>query len=240
MQIKTSAIILNSHKHNDKSTIVNAYSRHFGKISFAVYGTHGKKAVVRAAHLQPLSIVEIDIVHLPGQDIQKIKDLRMEYVFRSIPFDPVKNSIALFIAEMLSKTLRQPEEDEPLFEFLIDSIRLLDEEPGNNPDFHLIFLLKLTNFLGFYPNSESNEIHYFDLMNGLFERNKPQHTHYLADEYANMFYQLLNAEFQNVGDLHISRTKKKVILNAILDYYKLHVPEFHGLHSLGVFQSLFD
>lgn len=240
MLIKTQAIILNTLKHSDKTTIVNSYSRHFGRISFAVFGTHGRKSSVRTAHLQPLSVVELDVMHVPGRDIQRIKDLKMEIVFCSIPFDPVKSAIALFFAEMLSKVLRQPEEDEPLFNFLMDSVNYLDNEKQNFADFHLIFLLKLTQYLGFYPNFESNEIKYFDLMNGVFEQEKPSHTHYLSDDYAQLFYSLLNSDYNETGQLNLRRNTRKILLNAILDYYRLHVSDFHGLKSLSVFQSLFD
>lgn len=240
MHIKTEAIILNSLRYSDKTTIVNVYSRHFGRIAFAVSGTHGKKSVVRTAHLQPLSVVEIDFIHIPGREIQRIKDLRMNYVFSSIPFDPVKSAIALFIAEMLGKVLRQPDEDEPLFNFLSDSVIYLDRENQNFSDFHLIFLLKLTQFLGFYPNFESKKIKYFDLQNGVFEQQKPLHTHFLADDYAQLFFSLLNCNFNEAGLLCIRRNTRKILLNAILDYYRLHVTDFHGLKSLAIFQSLFD
>lgn len=240
MLIKTQAIILNSLKHSDKTTIVNSYSRHFGRISFAVFGTHGKKSAVRSAHLQPLSVVELDVMHIPGKDIQRIKDLKMDVVFSSIPFDAVKSAIALFLAEMLTKVLRQPEEDEALFNFLIDSVLFLDKENQNFADFHLVFLLKLTQFLGFYPNFENNEIKYFDLMNGVFEREKPSHTHYLSQEFAQLFFRLLNSDYNETEHFSIGRNTRKILLNAILDYYRLHVSDFHGLKSLSVFQSLFD
>ncbi len=240
MLIKTQAIILNTLKHSDKTTIVNSYSLHFGRISFAVFGTHGKKSSVRSAYLQPLSIVELDVMYVPGRDIQRIKDLKMNFIFSSIPFDPIKSAITLFIAEMLLKVLHQPVQDEPLFNFMKDSIIYLDSEFQNFADFHLIFLLKLTQFVGFYPYCDSTEIKYFDLMNGVFELQKPSHTHYLSDDYAKLFFNLLNSDYKNADRLTIGRNNRKIILNAILDYYRLHVPDFHGLKSLAVFQSLFD
>ena len=240
MLIKTEAIILNSLKHSDKTTIVNCYTKHFGRISFAVFCTHGKKSAVRTAHLQPLSVVEIDVMHVPGRDMQRIKDLKMDFTFSSIPFDPVKSALALFLAEMLSKVLRQPDEDDILFNFLLDSVKYLDKENQNLADFHLIFLLKLTQYLGFYPNYDSNEIKYFDLMNGVFELHKPSHTHFLSDDYALLFFSLLNSDYNETGHLNIGRNTRKILLKAILDYYRLHVSDFHGLKSLAVFQSLFD
>lgn len=148
MLTKTNGIVLHSIKHNDSSTIITVYTQQFGRVSYLVHGANKKKSVVRASYLQPLSLVEMDVSHIPGKDIQRIKDIRMLHLFTGIPFDAVKNSLAIFISELLFRTLRQTEPDESLFLFLENSILQLDYCEQGIANFHLVFLIKLTRYLG--------------------------------------------------------------------------------------------
>jgi DNA repair protein RecO (recombination protein O) len=240
MQIKTTGIVLHSIKHTDSSTIITVYTRQFGRVSYMVYGVNKKKSVCRAAFLQPLSIVEMDVFHIPGKDIQRIKDMKMECQFTSIPFNPIKNSVALFLSEILFRTLRQTEPDENLFLFLENSIQQLDCCEEGIANFHLVFLIKLSRYLGFEPNMEDNNGKYFDLMNGVFLKNKPLHAHFLLPEAATDFVFLLQTDYSNMHKLILTREKRTNLLKSLVEYYRLHIPEFHGLHSLAVLQSLFD
>ena len=240
MQEKTSGIVLHSIKYSDSATIVTVYTNLFGRVSYMVYGVNKKKSVFRSAFLQPLTIVELDVTHLPGKDLQSVKDVRIAYPFTGIPFDPIKNSLALFLSEVLFRTLRQTEPDETLFQFLHNSIQQLDCCESGLANFHLIFLLKLTRHLGFEPNEDEESAIYFDLMNGVFIRNKPIHIHYLLQDATTDFRALLQADYTNMNELILSRQKRLKLLESMVEYYRLHIPDFNGLHSLAVLQSLFD
>lgn len=240
MQIKTTGIVLHSIKHTDSSTIITIYTRQFGRVSYMAYGVNKKKSVCRAALIQPLSILEMDVFHIPGKDIQRIKDLKMECLFTSIPFNPIKNSVALFLSEILFRTLRQTEPDENLFLFLENSIQQLDCCEEGIANFHLVFLIKLSRYLGFEPNMEDNNGKYFDLMNGVFLKDKPLHVHFLLPETTTNFVTLLQTDYTNMHKLILTREKRANLLKSLVEYYRLHIPEFHSLHSLAVLQSLFD
>jgi DNA repair protein RecO (recombination protein O) len=240
MQVKTIGIVLHSIKHTDSSSIITVYTQQFGRVSYMVHGANKKKSVVRAALLQPLSIVEMDVLHTPGRDIQRIKDIRMEHLLSSIPFDPLKNSLALFISEILYRTLRQTEPDESLFLFLENSIQQLDYCAAGIANFHLVFLLKLSRYLGFEPNRDEERTKYFDLMNGIFQQEKPLHTHYLLPETTEDLNNVLESDYATMHNLAFTRARRAKLLEGIIEYYKLHIAEFHGLHSLAVLQSLFD
>lgn len=240
MQIKTSGIVLHATKHTDSSTIISVYTQQFGRVSYLVHGVNKKKSVVRAAFLQPLSIVAIDVLHTPGRDIQRMKDIRMKHQFNAIPFDPVKNSLALFISEMLFRVLRQTEPDESLFLFLENSIQQLDYCEAGIANFHLVFLIKLSRYLGFEPNRDDEQTKYFDLLNGVFLQQKPLHTHYLTPEISEQFNKVLDVDYSSMQNLSLSRATRAKLLEIMIEYYRLHIPEFHGLNSLSVLQSLFD
>lgn len=240
MQIKTTGIVLHSIKHTDSSTIITIYTRQFGRVSYMAYGVNKKKSICRAALLQPLSILEMDVFHVPGKDIQRIKDLKMECLFTGIPFNPIKNSVALFLSEILFRTLRQSEPDENLFLFLENSIQQLDCCEEGIANFHLVFLIKLSRYLGFEPSLEDNNGKYFDLMNGVFLKDKPLHVHFLLPETTTDFVNLLQTDYTNMHKLILTREKRTNLLKSLVEYYRLHIPEFHSLHSLTVLQSLFD
>ena len=240
MQVKTIGIVLHSIKHTDSSTIITIYTQQFGRVSYMVHGANKKKSVVRAALLQPLSIVDMNVLHTPGRSIQQIKDIRIEHLFTAIPFDPVKNSLALFISELLYRTLRQTEPDDSLFLFLENSIQQLDYCEAGIANFHLVFLLKLTRYMGFEPNRDENVTKYFDLMNGVFQQQKPIHAHYLLPETTDDLNCVLESDYTTMRNLSFTRVRRGKLLESIIEYYRLHIPEFHGLHSLAVLQSLFD
>jgi len=240
MQSKTTGIILHSIKHTDSSTIVTVYTQQFGRVSYMVHGVNKKKSMCRAAFLQPLSMVEMDVFHIPGKDIQRIKDMRMNYQFTGIPFHPVKNSLALFLSEVLFKTLRQTEPDENLYLFLENSIQQLDCSEEGIANFHLVFLIKMSRYLGFAPNTEEGSGKYFDLINGVFTEQKPLHIHFLLPETTADFNSLLQADYVSMHKLILTRDRRTNLLKGLVEYYLLHIPDFHSLHSLAVLQSLFD
>jgi len=240
MQQKTKGIILHSLKYSDSASIITIYTEQFGRASYMVHGINKKKSVCRPALLQPLSLVDMNVNHTPGKELNSIKELQMAYTFTGIPYNPVKNAIALFISEILFRTLRQTEPDESLFLFLENSIQQLDCSEEGMANFHLIFLLKLTRYLGFEPNSDESPFRYFDLMNGVFQFEKPLHIHYLITEDAVDFAVVLHTDYRNVNALIFSRQKRIKLLEGLVEYYRLHIPDFHELHSLAILQHLFD
>jgi len=240
MQVKTSGIVLHSIKYSDSANIITVYTRQFGRASYMVHGVNKKKSANRAAILQPLSIVEMNVVHSPGKTIQRLKEMRMEQPLTGIPFNPIKNSLALFLSELLFRTLRQSEPDDSLYLFLENSILQLDCSETGIANFHLVFLLKLTRYLGFEPNQDEDQVNYFDLMNGVFLREKPLHAHFVLPEVTSDFIRVLNTDYVSMHNLTFTRARRANLLQSIVEYYQLHIPDFHGLHSLAVLQSLFD
>jgi len=240
MQVKTSGIVLHSIKYTDSTSIITVYTRQFGKVTYMVHGVNKKKSVCPAAFLQPLSLIEMDVFHTPGKNIQRLKEIRMEHPFTGIPFNAVKNALALFISEVLFRTLRQTEPDENLYLFLENSILQLDCSEKGLSNFHLVFLLKLTRYLGFEPNQDNVHVNYFDLMNGVFVNEKPVHTHFILPDVSADFISVLNTDYSNMHNLVFSRARRANLLLSEVEYYQLHIPDFHGLHSLAVLQSLFD
>ena len=240
MQKKTHGIVLHTVKYTDSTSITTVYTQQFGRVAYMVYGTGKKKSVCRSAFLQPLSIVEIDVSHVPSKEIQRIKDIRIAFQLVNTPTNPVKNALALFLSEILFRTLVRTEPDEQLYHFLETSFLYLDGCERGLANFHLVFLLKLAGYLGFEPNLDEQHCIYFDLLEGVFLHEKPFHKHFLNREESVDLQRLLSANYDTMENVTLSREKRVRMLENIIEFYKLHISDFHGVHSLEVLQSLFD
>jgi DNA repair protein RecO (recombination protein O) len=204
-------------------------------------GLHSKKAAVHPSLLQPLSIVEVETSTQKSREIQYIKAGKTAVMFEDICVNPAKTAIALFVAEVLNRSLRETEKDEALFDFLYNSIVLLDKCKAGAANFHLVFLLEYSRYLGFYPNAEDKQAgSYFDLQNGAFCSLPPLHAYYLMPDWAEIIFQLTRMNYDNLHQYSVSRGQRAEILRYLMDYYRLHLSDFGKLKSLEVLQMLFD
>jgi len=237
---KTNGIILHSLKYSDSANIVTIFTSEFGRVVYMVHGANKKKSKCRNAFLQALTILNMDVYHSPNKTIQSIKDIRIAFPLTGIPNHPIKNSLALFISELLYKCIKQTVADENMYYFLENSIQALDCCEEGLANFHLVFLLKLTRYLGFEPNMEDKQFKYFDLMNGVVTTSKTIHNHYLTPEATENFVRIMQADFTNLKTISLHRDERYELLENIIEYYKLHLTDFYGLNSLPIFHALFD
>ena len=108
-------------------------------------------------------------------------------------------------------------------------------------NFHMVFLLGLLHHLGIFPNMDSHRVgYYFDMLNGVFTDHIPMHRHYLNKVESAFFSRLLRISFENMSLYGFSRQERVRIIHRILEYYRLHLPDFPEIKSLSVMQSLFD
>lgn len=241
MQAKTTGIILHQVKYSDSQSIVSIYTREFGRMSYMVRGANRKKSATRSALLQPLSIVEIDVSHNPKKDIQSIKDIRIAIPFYHIPYDPVKNGLALFMTELLQKTLKHSENDKELYNFIENSVCQLDKCEEGIGNFHLVFMAGLARRLGFAPDMlNGNGYKFFDMMNGIFERSQPLHAHFLEGKQAETFKSIMELDYDCLNSLPMNRIQRAGVLTNFVEYYKLHLADFQSLHSIEVMHKLWE
>ncbi len=237
---KTTGIVLHTLKYNDTSNIVDIYTRQNGRASFLVPLPRSRKAAVKSVLFQPLSIIEFEADFRPNATLYRIKEAKPLHPFRSLPYDPYKSSIAMFLAEFLYRALREEAENAPLFAYLEHSICWLDECERSCPNFHLVFLMRLSRFLGLYPNTEDySNGDFFDLMNACFTPLQPSHSAFLRPDEASRINLLLRMNYETMHLFAMNRTECNRCLTIINDYYRLHLPDFPVLKSLEVLQELF-
>ena len=238
---KTRGIVLHTIPYKDNYSIVHIYTEHFGRVSYMLPGSKRKKSGLSRSLFMPLSVLDMDVDHGNRRDIQRIKEAHLSFPLVEISTNPIKNMLALFLSEVLFRVVKETEPDGRLFRFLYDSVSLLERTETGIANFHLVFLLHLLYYIGIYPNAESNsDSLYFDMLNSVFVREHPAHVHYLNQQECIVMVRLLKMTYENMSLYSFSRRERVRIIERILEYYRLHLPEFPEIRSLGVMQTLFD
>ena len=241
MLTKTQAIVLHSLKYGETRLIADMFTRSQGRQSFIVSIPKSVKGKIKKQLFQPLTLLEIEYDLRPKLQLQKLSDVRLASPFSSIPFDPNKLSISLFIAEFLYYALRSEQRNEPLFDYIVNSIQWLDAQTNRFANFHLVFLMRLSRFLGFYPNLDHYQAgDYFDLRESVFLPVPPVHRDFLHPQEAEKIQLMMRMDFPTMHLFRMSHQERNRLLEVSLIYYRLHIPDFPELKSVSVLQELYQ
>ncbi len=236
---KTRGIVFKTTNYSESSVVVQVFTEKFGLQSYLINGVKKPKSKIKQNILQSLHLLDMVVYHKAAGNLQRIAEVRQQPVFLSIPYDIVKSSIALFLNEVLYKAIRQQTADDVLFEFLFHAIEILDRTEAGLANFHLYFLLRLTRFLGFYPDTTlTDSANYFDIRNGYYSKNQPLHSSVIQDPQIKFFTDLLNSNFDNLHLLTIPAADRRILLGKILDYYQLHIEGFGQIKSHHVLEEV--
>jgi len=237
---KVKGVVLHHIKYKESSAIVHVYTDLFGRQAYLVNSIRRKKSKFSGNLLQPLTLLEIEAYHKEGRDLQRLKEMQNYQPYRTIPFDVYKSSQALFLAEVLYKTLREEDPNRDLFGFLEHSLQLLDISDESFVNFHLLFLVQLTKFLGFYPeNNYNRNLLAFDMRNGQFSNGSGIHPDYFDRESSKLMNLLMGLSFSDLGQDSVNQDIRAKFLEDIVDYYRLHIHGFGTLKSLAVLQEIY-
>ena len=238
MLIATKAIVLSKLKYRDNDLIIKCYTQENGTVSFLVRGVlKSKRGKFKSAYFQPLSILEVILDFKEKRSLQYFKEVKIAYNFSSTQSNIIKSTIAIFLAEVLSNTLVEEEQNEILYNFLESSLVFFDESQVN-PNFHLSFLMELCKYLGFYPDTSSIDQLYFNMEEGKFQKSKTNSNCVTGQNLAS-FKELLGTKFDRSKSLSINATSKRELLNMILLYFKLHLDGFKHPKSVAVLNQVF-
>ena len=236
---KTRGIVFKTTSYSESSVVVQVFTEKFGLQSYLINGVKKPRAKISMNVLQPLHLLDMVVYHKPNGNIQRVAEVRQQPVFLSIPYNIVKSSLVMFLNEMLYKSIRQQSSDEVLFEFLYHAIEILDRMEEGVVNFHLYFLLRLTRFLGFYPDmSQAGNAAYFDLTSGTFTGQIPPHTSIIEQPFADLWKNVLQTNFNNLHLLRISANDRRILLSKILEYYRLHIESFGQVKSHSVLEEV--
>lgn len=212
MLVKTRGLVFKNFKYRDTSIIVKILTEQLGVQTYIVNGVRSKKATTKIALYQPLTFLDLVVYAKPNAEMHRISEVKCPEPFRTIPYNIKKSAIAVFLAEVLYKCIKEEEECSPLFNFIHYSIFNLDAAEDQFEDFHLQFLYKLSDYLGF-GMAESLSL--------------------LDKEVVN----ILQAPYHKANRL--SGKQRKEALAYIIEFYKTHITSFGEVRSMDVLKSVF-
>ena len=227
-------------KHADNRMIVEMFTRSQGRVSFAVPRCTSPKARLKRQYFIPLTLLSVIYNPRPGTSLQHLQEAAPLHPYISIPTDPGKLGIALFISEFLTHALKGEEGNEMLFDYIADSLMWLDHCTGAFANFHIVFMLKLTQFLGFCPNlTDYTPGCCFDLRSACFCTSVPTHQQFLKPEEAVVILSLMRLSYATMHLFRMSRVERQRLIEVIEQFYRLHLPSFPELRSPDVLGDLY-
>lgn len=243
MIAKTKGIVLRTVKYGETSLVATVFTELFGLQSYMVNGvrTASKKGASKASMFQPASILELVAYHNEFNKLQRLREFKWEFLYRHILSDVRKNAVALFMIELLSKSLKQPEANPDLFYFTEDALHHLDDASDVvTANFPLFFALHLAVFFGLRINNEySEEKHYLDLDEGRFVAEQPVHQFYLIEKEAAAVSEILKImQPHELEQVYLNQDMRRRILHALEQFYALHIAEFGSLRTLPVLREI--
>jgi DNA repair protein RecO (recombination protein O) len=245
MLITTQAIVLHTIKYGDQKLITDLYTRRQGRLSFAVNIPKTTQGKLKKQYFQPLTMLTIEADLRQQAPLQKLRDVALLAPFSSLLTNPSKLSISIFISEFLYHALRSEQQDEPMFDYIAASLQWLDGCTTSYANFHLVFLMHLSRFLGFYPNldqpiGEHATPLYFDLRAASFCQHPPVHRDFLPPEEAGMLRLMMRMDYPTMHLFQLNRQQRNRCIEVALQFYRLHLPDFPDLRSLDVLRELWN
>lgn len=240
---KTNGIVLRTVKYGETSVIVSIFTELFGVQSYLINGvrTSTKKGSGKANLFQPAAILNLIVYHNELKNIQRIKEFKWGYLYAHILTDVQRNAVALFMIELLTKCLKQPEANPELFQFAEDALLHLDNSiTGVAANFPLFFALQLPGFFGLRMTdnySETNNI--LDLQEGIFVHDRPSHPHFLEEREAKITSDILKVmQPSELEQIKLHHDFRRNLLYAYEKYYALHIQDFGTVRSLPVLSEI--
>jgi DNA repair protein RecO (recombination protein O) len=242
MTHKTKGIVLRTVKYGETSLVVTIFTELFGLQTYMVNGVRtSKQSSQKANYFQPTSIVDMVVYHNEQKSMQRIKEFKWSYLYEHVLTDVIKNSIALYMVELLHKCLKQPEENIELFHFCEDVLIQLDKaDKSITANIALYFVLQLPYFFGFrMDDNYTNEQAILDLQEGNFVSQQPIHPYFLDGENALLTSQLLKVMHpQELQQFRLNQDIRRKLLLSYHDYYALHIQDFGQMKTLMILHEV--
>ena len=240
MITKTRGIVLRSVRFGESSLIVDVLTKSSGRVSFMVHIPKTSKGKIKKQYFQPMTLLDFEYDFRQRSNLQRIKDVRVSLPYSSIPIDPAKSCISLFLSEFIYYATRNEQENPTLFTYISTSLEWLDNAYEDFANFHLVFMMRLGKFLGFHPFLEDfTPGCFFDLRNGCFTLSMPLHADFLNAADAGHLYNLMRMNFETMKLFKLSHDDRNRITEIVLRYYKLHLPNMPELQSFDISREVF-
>ena len=236
---KARGIVLGTLKYGEKGVIVHLLTDVCGRQSYMIQGVRPTAKGSKMALLQPMFTVEFEGLTSSKMSLHRMKDIAPGMVLHTTPFDVRKSTMALFMAEVLYRLVKESEESSGLFDFVWGSVAALDALEEGIANFHLWFLANLSRPLGFSPDNEYIDGAWLDIRDGHFTPNTLIPSFALSPENARILHDMLECDVRYLGEIGLNRTERVEFLEAMLKYYSYHLDSIRSVESLRVLKEVF-
>jgi DNA repair protein RecO (recombination protein O) len=237
----TRAITLNYIRYSETSIIAHVYTEKFGRVSFMVKGALRPRSQFKAVIFEPFTLIEIEYNAKPNQSLKMPINVQLIGIHNNIRNDIRKATLSLFLSELVYKTVHEEHADNALFEFLFQSIQLLDTIEKGTFAFHLWFIVQLARRLGFGPvNNYSSLNPVFDVKSAQFVPRSPYFLKYLDGEESQKLSQLMDSGVSGFQNIELSVNQRNKILDILLELYNMHHEGIGTLKSLNILREVFN
>lgn len=231
---------MNSLKYGDSSLIVHMLTDVGGRQSFMVYGVKNRRGGGSKLSLfQPLFALEFEGLISPKSDLHRFKEVQSSFPLQSIPYDVRRSTVALFIAEVIYRLVKESEPNPELFDFVWGSLIALDTIEEGVANFHLWFLANLSRLLGFYPDGEFQKGAWLDIVEGEYTPLRPAHSMVIEPELAEIMRDFTECDVRHLGEIGLNRAQRVDFLNSLLQYYGYHLDSIKGVQSIEILREVF-
>lgn len=241
MNYKAKGIVLHTMKYGETSLLAFLLTDALGRQNYLIQGaSKNSKGGRRSALFQPMFVLDFEGVSTPHSQLHRMKEVA-NTPHASIPFDVRKGTVALFMAEVLYRLVRESEQNTPLFDFVLGAVQALDALPdaASAANFHLWFLTHLSFHLGFLPGNEYIDNSWFDIVEGAFTRLEPSHKISMSPADANVLGQMMNTGADELASIHLSRGQRSSFLTAMLTYFGYHLEGIRSVKSVEILREVF-
>ena len=237
---KSKGIVLHSLRYSDNALILHLLTEKLGRQSYMIKGV--KSAKTRAnkmALFQPMFLIEFEGIEPRYGTLHTMKDVQLAKLLKNTPFDARKSAISMFMAEVIYRLIKEVEQNAKLFDFVYESVVCLDDLKYGVSNFHLWFLVRLSSFLGFYPGNEYVNCSLFDIKEGVFVAETPEHRMVISKENSQLLGQLMGCTVEQLAELELGRTQRADFMSALLLYFGYHLDNIDNVKSLQILKEVF-
>ena len=244
MYATTSALVLQRIRYAESDLIVTLYTKAYGKQTYRLpHVLKSKKGQLRAAFFQPLTLLEVEVTHRASGGFERLRDVRITQAYHQVYRDPHKSALVFFLAELMQRIIREEEANPELYLFLETSMRWLDAQHGSCSNFHIVFMLQLSRYLGCYPDirefDSGSDLVFFDLLEGRFYA-AAQSVYARSGQAVDQLRQFLGQDYESGQHLPMSGASRTALLELLFDYFAVHLIGFNRPKSFAVLQELYQ
>jgi DNA repair protein RecO (recombination protein O) len=239
MLVKTKAIVFSALKYGEADLIVKCFTEKNGLKTYLLRGVlKSKKGKIKASLFQPLTQLELEANHKDKGSLEYLREARLLQPYQSLHTDILKSTVVMFLAEVLRNAIKEEEPNTSLFHFLETGLLWFDTH-DRTANFHLLFLLKLSRYLGFYPDEPQGDESVFNLLDGTFQKVETNPA-CIADENVALLKRLLGTDFDELTAIKLTQINRSGFLLMLLKYFEIHLQGFHKPKSLAVLNEIYS